>query len=118
MLDRRASRRRIEHGSPHKGQKRVLRGGSWNNNGRNLRSAQRNANHPDRRNRNIGLRLAGALPIIRTGGSVNQRMDRFRRAYPGGPIPGPWRVSRYPAAADTESLPPGRFCRVMNDHVA
>ncbi len=51
----------IHKGRVHKGHKRVLRGGSWNNNGRNLRSANRNANTPDNRNRNIGLRLAGAL---------------------------------------------------------
>ena len=37
---------------------RVLRGGSWNNNGRNVRSAQRNRNEPDNRNDNIGFRLA------------------------------------------------------------
>ena len=37
---------------------RVLRGGSWNNNGRNVRSAIRNHNQPDNRNNNIGFRLA------------------------------------------------------------
>ncbi|WP_157197969.1 formylglycine-generating enzyme family protein [Methylomonas sp. 2B] len=37
---------------------RVLRGGSWNNNGRNVRSAIRNHNAPDNRNHNIGFRLA------------------------------------------------------------
>ncbi|GAB6907539.1 hypothetical protein JCM12296A_33760 [Desulfosarcina cetonica] len=39
---------------------RVLRGGSWINNGRNVRSANRNRNAPDERNDNIGLRLARA----------------------------------------------------------
>ena len=43
-----------------KGEGRVLRGGSWNNNGRNVRSAQRNNNTPDNRNNNIGFRLARA----------------------------------------------------------
>jgi hypothetical protein len=43
-----------------KGERRVLRGGSWNNNGRNARSAQRNNNTPDNRNHNIGFRLARA----------------------------------------------------------
>jgi hypothetical protein len=38
----------------------VLRGGSWINDGRNLRSAQRNANDPGNRNDNIGFRLARA----------------------------------------------------------
>ncbi len=35
---------------------RVLRGGSWNNNATNLRSAYRNNNTPDNRNNNIGFR--------------------------------------------------------------
>ena len=43
-----------------KGENRVLRGGSWINNGRNARSAQRNANYPDNRNDNNGFRLARA----------------------------------------------------------
>ncbi|MCX7067370.1 MAG: SUMF1/EgtB/PvdO family nonheme iron enzyme [Methylococcales bacterium] len=37
---------------------RVLRGGSWNNNARNTRSANRNNNTPDNRNNNIGFRFA------------------------------------------------------------
>ena len=37
---------------------RVLRGGSWNNNSRNCRSANRNRNNADVRNNNIGFRLA------------------------------------------------------------
>ena len=40
------------------GDNRVLRGGSWNNNGRNVRSANRNRNEPGNRNDNIGFRLA------------------------------------------------------------
>ncbi|WP_419788117.1 SUMF1/EgtB/PvdO family nonheme iron enzyme [Pseudodesulfovibrio sp.] len=36
---------------------RVLRGGSWINNGRNVRSAYRNRNKPGNRNRNIGFRF-------------------------------------------------------------
>jgi formylglycine-generating enzyme required for sulfatase activity len=41
-----------------KGDNRVLRGGSWINDGGNLRSANRNANAPGNRNANIGLRPA------------------------------------------------------------
>jgi len=41
------------------GQQRVLRGGSWINSGRNVRSAYRDALSPDDRNYGIGLRLAG-----------------------------------------------------------
>jgi len=90
-------------GRVQKGHKRVLRGGSWLNNGRNLRSANRNANAPDNRNHNIGVRLAGALWA---GGSINQRPVLFRRlSTAGGQSPGPRRVSRPQA----ESLPVGRL---------
>jgi len=38
--------------------RRVLRGGSWNNNPANLRAANRNRNTPDNRNNNIGFRVS------------------------------------------------------------
>nr|WP_233744878.1 SUMF1/EgtB/PvdO family nonheme iron enzyme [Leptodesmis sichuanensis] len=37
-----------------------MRGGSWNNNPRNCRSAYRNNNNPDNRNNNIGFRVVCA----------------------------------------------------------
>jgi formylglycine-generating enzyme required for sulfatase activity len=40
----------------------VLRGGSWNNNPQNLRSANRNHNPPGNRNNNVGFRLARTAP--------------------------------------------------------
>ncbi|MBH8564090.1 SUMF1/EgtB/PvdO family nonheme iron enzyme [Nostoc sp. CENA67] len=36
---------------------RLLRGGSWNNNPRNCRSANRNYNARDNRNNNVGFRV-------------------------------------------------------------
>ncbi|MBU3917118.1 SUMF1/EgtB/PvdO family nonheme iron enzyme [bacterium] len=39
------------------GSNRVKRGGSWNNNPRNLRCANRNRNKPGNRNNNLGFRL-------------------------------------------------------------
>ena len=39
------------------GSNRVQRGGSWNNNANNCRSANRNNNNPSNRNNNIGFRL-------------------------------------------------------------
>jgi len=44
-------------GAKRDGSGRVLRGGSWNNNPRNCRSANRNNNTPDNRNNNIGFRV-------------------------------------------------------------
>jgi len=40
------------------GDNRVLRGGPWNNNGRNARCANRNRNEPDNRRASIGFRFA------------------------------------------------------------
>jgi formylglycine-generating enzyme required for sulfatase activity len=39
----------------------VLRGGSFNNNAPNVRSAYRNNNQPDNRNNNNGFRVASTL---------------------------------------------------------
>ena len=88
----------LDAGRLRKGRNRVLRGGSWINDRRNLRSANRNANSPDNRNDNIGLRLAGASWA---GGSINQRSVPFRL---GGQNQGPRRGSRLLA----EPLPVGR----------
>jgi formylglycine-generating enzyme required for sulfatase activity len=35
----------------------MLRGGYWNNNAQNCRSAYRDANNPDNRNNNVGFRV-------------------------------------------------------------
>ncbi|PIE75206.1 MAG: hypothetical protein CSA18_01055 [Deltaproteobacteria bacterium] len=40
-----------------KGSNRVIRGGSWNNNARNCRSANRNNKSPGNTNNNVGFRL-------------------------------------------------------------
>ncbi|MBN1485062.1 MAG: SUMF1/EgtB/PvdO family nonheme iron enzyme [Chloroflexia bacterium] len=86
----------------------MLRGGSWNNNERNLRSANRNNNDPDNTNNNIGFRcvVVGAPPRAFLEGQV-------RRVHGGGasapredsrPVPG-W-VSGGNATKD-EPAPPG-----------
>lgn len=49
------------------GSNRVNRGGSWNNNARNCRSANRNRNTPDNRNNNLGFRLASKQLREKTG---------------------------------------------------
>jgi len=41
--------------------RRVLRGGSWNNNDNNLRCANRNNNNPNNSNNSNGFRVARTL---------------------------------------------------------
>ena len=50
---------------------RVLRGGSFNNNAHNVRSAYRNNNNPDNRNNNIGFRVASTLRQTQSCGRVS-----------------------------------------------
>jgi formylglycine-generating enzyme required for sulfatase activity len=47
---------------PPSGTNRVIRGGSWNNDARNCRSANRNNGHPGNRNDNVGFRLLSTWP--------------------------------------------------------
>lgn len=51
---------RWAHGRGHRGSNRVIRGGSWNSNARNVRAAYRNHNDPSNRWNNLGFRLARA----------------------------------------------------------
>lgn len=44
--------------------RRVVRGGSWNDNQANARAANRNHNVPGNRNDNLGLRVARSSHII------------------------------------------------------
>jgi len=41
----------------------VIRGGSWNNEPRNVRAANRNRNAPENRNNNLGFRAARAQRV-------------------------------------------------------
>ncbi len=59
-------------GDRSEGENRVMRGGSWDNNGRNARSAIRNRNDPANRNDNLGFRLARAQHAV--GMSVNDQI--------------------------------------------
>ena len=40
----------------------MKRGGNWNNNAKNCRSANRNNNNPNNENNNIGFRVASEVP--------------------------------------------------------
>ncbi|MCE7937577.1 hypothetical protein DCC79_03780 [bacterium] len=66
---------------------RVLRGGSWNNNQHNARSAARNNNHPHNRNNNIGFRVCGSshtsFPLPGRGPAVRTRCEHAHRSGTG-----------------------------------
>jgi len=53
--------------TPGPGANRVIRGGSWNNNARNCRSANRNNNNPDNENNNNGFRPVNSWQGLETG---------------------------------------------------
>ncbi|MBF0546630.1 MAG: SUMF1/EgtB/PvdO family nonheme iron enzyme [Candidatus Riflebacteria bacterium] len=68
------------------GSNRVNRGGSWNNNDNNYRSANRNRNNPDNRRNNMGFRLVSAFQgkdemshplnqFVITAAKLNQRFS-------------------------------------------
>jgi hypothetical protein len=64
---------------------RVLRGGSFNNNRQNVRSANRNRNNPNNRNDNNGFRVCLAhiftcLPEMPRGASCWPRLLEMARA--------------------------------------
>jgi len=54
----------------------ALRGGSWNNDAGNCRSANRNNNAPTNRNNNIGFRLV--LPAVHTGKWILPHLTRMK----------------------------------------
>ncbi|MDP2831997.1 MAG: SUMF1/EgtB/PvdO family nonheme iron enzyme [Pseudomonadota bacterium] len=54
------------------GPRRVLRGGSWNNNSENARAANRNRNTPSKRNSNNGFRVARSASTPRHQSRVLQ----------------------------------------------
>lgn len=51
----------LSAGTGPKGDQRVIRGGSWNNKPRRVRSANRDRNTPDNRNNKLGFRLAQSI---------------------------------------------------------
>lgn len=69
------------------GSNRVKRGGSWNNNARNCRSANRNNNNPDNRNNNNGFRPASTMRGQDTQGPIRNG-PRPANAGTNMPIPG------------------------------
>ncbi|MEL6381351.1 MAG: SUMF1/EgtB/PvdO family nonheme iron enzyme [Cyanobacteria bacterium J06626_18] len=62
----------------------MLRGGSWNNNPRNCRSACRNNNNPDERNNNNGFRVvcSAASTLLFQNGQMGICQECQRRVQP------------------------------------
>ena len=58
------------------GSNRVKRGGSWNNDGTNLRSAKRNNNTPSNRNNNLGFRVGFRVGLSGMDFSQSQAWKR------------------------------------------
>ena len=69
---------RVQQGSGPTDGRRVIRGGSWNNEPRRVRSANRNRNDTGNRNDNLGFRLAQSTRA--SPEPVRPRMRRARRA--------------------------------------
>ena len=72
--DAKGFRRKTIFGASAEGEYRVNRGGSWNNNAENCRSANRNRNTPDNRNNNLGFR------VVLSPSSVTGRMPFSEQA--------------------------------------
>ena len=69
-----------------RGVNRVMRGGSWNNDAQNCRSAIRNNNPPDNRDNNVGFRLASSR---QRPDAMCLRMHRLRQSPDHRPGPAP-----------------------------
>ena len=76
---------------------RVLRGGAWNNNANNARSASRNNNTPDNANNNIGFRCARGIRKA-AGSPVGLGRARWFTDCRGVPVESPPDASSFPAA--------------------
>ena len=62
----RATTEHLSPPSPEPARPRVVRGGSWNDQPENARSAYRNRNTTDNRNNNLGFRVARSVVLPST----------------------------------------------------
>lgn len=86
------------------GSERALRGGSWNNNHQNSRTAYRNNNNPDNRNNNVGFRVAEPLSTgDRKCGVSTESSPRVERSTPRPPVS--LRAGRAAARACYQPMP-------------
>jgi len=74
-----------------------LRGGTYNNNRRNVRCAYRNNNNPNNRNNNIGFRVVSHGFLLWRFAKAAVAVPAFRSGYGLGGAAG-GRCGRFPAA--------------------
>ena len=104
--------------------RQILRGGSWNNNPHNARSANRNRNAPGKRNNNVGFRLAStpqsqSRPLHGAAGSTRgvQRRAMFS-AVPRPRLAGNIRDAGGFFRQRPMNKPQGRSATAMEKHYA
>ena len=86
---------------------RVLRGGSFNNNPRNLRTSYRNRNKPDNRNNHIGFRCVRDVERRRTRASAARAAPVTTVAGVRSPLPDRAPGERSPAFGAKQQTRPG-----------
>jgi hypothetical protein len=86
----------------------MLRGGSWNNNPQNCRSAYRNRNNPDNRNNNAGFRLVLHFHWHKshTGQARNPRVQGLAERGKESPGFGPEPLPDTPGSDRINAVPP------------
>jgi len=89
----------------------VNRGGSWNNNAENCRTANRNNNDPGNRNNNLGFRLAA--PAHRDGGclTLNRTLSRPLTRANSEPHPQGRELHESACGSPAENFQKGLKCR-------
>jgi len=92
-----------------KGSNRVNRGGSWNNNARNVRAANRNNNDPGNRNNNLGLRPASS-------GRLRRYCRPARKSAPAGENPAPPVPCHCPDQWPSTRATPAGYPEVVDEH--
>ena len=92
-----------------RGDNRVIRGGSWNNDAHNCRSAYRNNNRPDNRNHNLSFRLSSSR---QRPDAARPRMRRQRQR------PHPMPRTRSPSKQGTNRTCPAAVGRPRGSNTA
>jgi hypothetical protein len=90
-------RERIQGWQTRKAWRWVVRGGSFDNSPENLRSANRDNDHPENRDRNNGFRCVRVPPQHAVMDNAMQRLPGLYTPHPGPPVPVALRPSGWAA---------------------